>query len=308
MNTNDIIVIRKVCETGSIAKAANHLYMTPQAISVVIKRVENELGILLFRRTAGGMIMNDYGKIFYNKSGDLIREISELEQMFHLDLNNTHGVIRVAFTQGVIVMLGVDYIMSFCRKYSNFHLEIIEGPSKKIEDLVRTEKVDIGISTAPLFAPDEFQSIPWCRFKCCTVFNCDTDTGRKLSGEESVSLSSLKGIPVVLQNKDFSIYAEFKRLCLVDYDFEPSIFFETVEIANALAIAAGGTAIAIVPRPVAENSQYLQSGHVNVKAITLKDELYWDWCFLKKKNHEISKIEQAFMDHLTSRTVEMGWV
>ncbi len=307
MNTNDILTIRKVCETGTIAKAANQLFMTPQAISVVIKRVENELGVSLFRRATGGMIMNDYGKAFYEKSNDLVRAIEEMERMFQLDPDNTHGVLRVAFTQGVIPMLTVRHVMSFTESHPNFRLELIEGPSKKIEDLVRTGKVDIGVTTSPFFSADEFLNIEWVKFEICAVYNTETPFGQRISNKTSIGLSELKDIPVVLQNKDFSLHNEFRRLCIADHGFEPEIYFETTEIANALAIAAGGSAVAIVPIPVAENAGYLNYGESTVKYIYLEDDLYWDWQFIKKKNDEISKIEQSFMDHLTAKTAEEGW-
>ena len=68
MNTNDIKIVLKVCETGSLAKAANLLFLTPQATSVAVKRVETELGVDLFVRAAGGMSMTDYGRDFQEKA------------------------------------------------------------------------------------------------------------------------------------------------------------------------------------------------------------------------------------------------
>lgn len=304
MNTNEILTIRKVCETGSISKAASQLFMTPQAISVVIKRVENELGVSLFKRVSGGMIMNDYGKAFFRKSDDLVRDITELEQMFHLDPDNSHGVLRVAFSQGIIVMLGISYILSFTKDHPNFRLEIIEGPDKKIEDLVKTGAVDIGVTVAPFFS-DEFQSMQWCKFQCCAMMNPASDFGKSLCGQQSINLASLKDTPIVLENKDFSIYREFVRICMEDYDFVPEIYFETVEIENALAIASRGSAAAIVPFPVAQNSQYEDP---DVHIAVIEDDLYWDWQFIKRKKDETSQIEQEFIDHLTARTKEYGWI
>lgn len=304
MNTNEILTIRKVCETGSISKAASQLFMTPQAISAVIKRVENELGVSLFKRASGGMIMNDHGRAFFSKSDDLVRDLTKLNQMFHLDPDNTHGVLSVAFSQGIIVMLGISYILSFNQNYPNFRLEIIEGPDKKVEDLVRTGKVDIGVTVAPFFS-DDFLSMQWCKFKCCAMMSPSSELGNKINGRQSLSIASLKGVPIVLENKDFSIYREFVRICAEDYGFIPDIYFETVEIANALAIASGGSATAIVPYPVAHYSQYEDS---DVHIAVLEDDLYWDWHFIKRKNDEISKIEQEFVDHLIAKTEEYGWI
>lgn len=302
MNTNDIMAVRKVCETGSIGKAAAQLYMTPQALSVVIKRVENELGVNLFKRASGGMILNDYGKAFLEKSEKLIADLREMEDMFHLELENRHGVIRVGFSQGIIVMLGIEYILNFTKKYPNFRMEIIEGPDKKIEDLVRTGAVDIGIMAAPTISSD-FEIKPWCHFKCCAMMNPESAEGEKFRDRHVISINDLKDYPIVLENKDFSIYREFKRICNDVYNFEPEIFFETVEIDNALVIASKGYAAAIVPVPVAESA-----GHHDLHIAELEEDLFWDWIFIKKKGSSVSEIENAFIDHLTSRSKEIGWI
>ncbi len=302
MNTNDIMAVRKVCETGSIGKAAAQLYMTPQALSVVIKRVENELGVSLFKRASGGMILNDYGKAFLEKSEDLIADLREMEEMFHLELENRHGVLKVGFSQGIIVMMGIDYILSFTKKYPNFRMEIIEGPDKKIEDLVRTGAVDIGIMAAPTISSD-FDSKPWCHFKCCAMMSTESEECKKIGEREVISIFDLREHPIVLENKDFSIYREFNRICRENYDFEPEIFFETVEIDNALAIASKGYATAIVPVPVAENSKY----H-DLHTAELEEDLFWDWIFVKKKGSSVKEIEHAFIDHLTRKSKEMGWI
>ncbi|MBR2390274.1 MAG: LysR family transcriptional regulator substrate-binding protein, partial [Mogibacterium sp.] len=229
-------------------------------------------------------------------------DLREMEEMFHLELENRHGVLKVGFSQGIIVMMGIDYILSFTKKYPNFRMEIIEGPDKEIEDLVRTGAVDIGIMAAPTISSD-FDSKPWCHFRCCAMMSIESEECKKIGEREVISISDLREHPIVLENKDFSIYREFNRICRENYDFEPEIFFETVEIDNALAIASKGYATAIVPVPVAENSKY----H-DLHTAELEEDLFWDWIFVKKKGSSVKEIEHAFIDHLTRKSKEMGWI
>lgn len=301
MNTNDIMTIRKVCENGSVTKSAAQLYMTPQAISVVIKRVESELGVNLFQRSPGGMVQNEYGKLFYKKSNDLVKALTELEELFRLDIHNQHGVLRVAFSQGIIMMLGISYILEFSRFYPNFRIELIEGPDKKIEDLVSTGAVDFGVSVSP-FISNDFNSIPWCAFRCCAVMRNDHEVEGCFEEQSTISIAELKDRPIVLENKDFSIYREFKRICKEECGYEPNIYFETVEIENALTIAADGFATAVVPLPVAMNAQ-----NENIRIAGIREELLWDWHFIRRKDKPVTDIERKFINYLIKKSEKMGW-
>ena len=53
-------------DTCNISKAANRLWISQSALSQTIKRLEKELGCLLFTRTGKKIFMNENGKIFYN--------------------------------------------------------------------------------------------------------------------------------------------------------------------------------------------------------------------------------------------------
>lgn len=301
MNTNDILSIRKICETRSIAKAASQLFMTPQALSVVVKRVENELGVNLFDRVPAGMNMNEYGKIFFERSDSLIRELSEISELFHLDINNKHGVLRIAFSQGIIVMMDIGYILDFTKLFPNFRLEIIEGSDKKVEELVHTNKADLGITSAPTFS-NNFDCFPWCKFRCCAVINKNRKSDNERVYKDTISVKELKNVPIVLENKDFSMHRDFKKICKETYKFDPYIYFETIEIDNALAIAADGYATAIVPLPIVESSQY-----DNLHAMPISENLFWRWCIIKNKRESISEIEQVFLNHLFEKSKEKGW-
>lgn len=300
MNTNDIKIVLKVCETGSLAKAANLLYLTPQATSVAVKRVENELGVDLFTRASGGMYMTDYGKDFYEKGEHLLQELVALKELFHLDIHNRHGLLKVAFSQGIIAMLGVDNLLKFYDLFPNFKVEIIEGSDKKVEELILAETVDIGVTVGPV-NQEVFDSHPWCSFGCCAYVSEQRELGQKIKNRRTISIAELEGEPLVLENKDFKIYNELKRYCR-EFGFEASIYYETVEIDNALSIAASGHATAVIPLPVAMGGNY-----TGIEIVGFHEPLLWDWHFIKKKNVSVSQIELEFMNYLKKITEDKGW-
>ena len=60
MTFNDLRYIVVIAEENSITKAADKLYMTQPALSQYLKKVEKELGVLIFERTTTGSFSVKY--------------------------------------------------------------------------------------------------------------------------------------------------------------------------------------------------------------------------------------------------------
>ena len=73
-----------VAHRMSFTDAANHLNLTKGAVSYQIKKLEDELGFLLFKRQHRGIVLTEAGKRLWHSSQvafrDLDREITDLRQ------------------------------------------------------------------------------------------------------------------------------------------------------------------------------------------------------------------------------------
>ena len=73
---NRIAFFLQVCESGSISKAAEHLYISPQALNKQMRVLEQELGEKLFQRTGRKLTLTGFG-IFFR---DQMRPVYQLYQ------------------------------------------------------------------------------------------------------------------------------------------------------------------------------------------------------------------------------------
>jgi DNA-binding transcriptional LysR family regulator len=75
MNTDLIFQFRAVFESGTIAKAAEQVNMTPGALSRAMKRLEDELNTKLFIQSGRNILPTEAGKQFYVSSESIINSI-----------------------------------------------------------------------------------------------------------------------------------------------------------------------------------------------------------------------------------------
>ena len=64
-----------VAQTGSITKAAEKLFITQSALSRVIQRLETELGVALFDREPGHIVLNENGRILQKSVSRMFDEL-----------------------------------------------------------------------------------------------------------------------------------------------------------------------------------------------------------------------------------------
>lgn len=71
----------KVCETRSLSRAAEQLYITQPALSMAIKSLEAELNVQLFQRSNRGMVVTEAGEHLLRHCEILMRQLELIENL-----------------------------------------------------------------------------------------------------------------------------------------------------------------------------------------------------------------------------------
>lgn len=74
-----------LADTGSYARAAKQLYITPQGLASAVKRLESSIGVPLFKGDHEGTTLTEYGNVFYRFAQDFERRydftMDEIEKL-----------------------------------------------------------------------------------------------------------------------------------------------------------------------------------------------------------------------------------
>lgn len=83
MNLQHLKYAVEVERTGSITRAANHLYMNQPHLSKAIRELEESLGIVIFSRTSKGVIPTKRGEEFLTHAKKILAQVEEVEALYH---------------------------------------------------------------------------------------------------------------------------------------------------------------------------------------------------------------------------------
>ena len=114
----------RVVESGSFSSAARDLHMTPSAVSKMIGRLEDRLGVRLLSRTTRKLSLTEEGRVFYQRITPILSEVAEAEETISLSTAEARGVLKVnastAFGQYQIVPL----IPAMLERYPSLQVEL----------------------------------------------------------------------------------------------------------------------------------------------------------------------------------------
>lgn len=139
----------KVCETRSLSRAAEQLYITQPALSMAIKNLEADLKVTLFRRSNRGMVVTEAGEHLLRHCGILMRQLSLIENLS--EETREHRLLVSSFP----ALLRPSILSEFKRmpEFQNTPVEYREGRVTQILD-----DVDQGVSEMGFFYYNNHQA------------------------------------------------------------------------------------------------------------------------------------------------------
>src|SRR5476649_2454974 len=145
--SGEMLVFVKVVETGSFSATAQLLNLSPSAVSKVVTRIEERLGVLLFQRSTRQMSLTAEGREFHDSCVRILDDIDEAEQGVSQRATSIRGLLRV----NVSLPFGTHYVVPLLSEFSKRYPEItvdISLTDTKID--LNRERVDVAIRMGPL--------------------------------------------------------------------------------------------------------------------------------------------------------------
>lgn len=90
----------RVVELGSFAKAAEELRLTPSALSRLVSRLEDRLGVRLLTRTTRKLALTMEGALYLERSREVLELIARTEADVSSSRTTPKGLLRINSSTG----------------------------------------------------------------------------------------------------------------------------------------------------------------------------------------------------------------
>ncbi|MGB0863036.1 MAG: LysR substrate-binding domain-containing protein [Saprospiraceae bacterium] len=134
----------------SFAEAAGKCFVSQPALSMQIKKIEEELGILIFDRSKKPVLTTDIGAQIIAQAREAVRQSYKIKEIVENERDEMGGELRVGIIPTLSPYLLPLFITKFLKKYPNVKLVIEELLSSDIIYKLNNDLIDLGILVTPI--------------------------------------------------------------------------------------------------------------------------------------------------------------
>lgn len=195
MKLRQLLYVVEVVKNGmNVTAAADSLFTSQPGVSSQIKRLEEELGVMLFQRNGKNIEgLTLAGKNLIQRFNTVLDAVDNIERVAAEYRDPNKGVLSIATTHTQARYVMPEVITQFREKYPNVNLHIHQGTPEQIASMAASGEADIGIATEALELFDDLVLLPCYRWNRCIM----VPKGHPLAAEDLLTVEAISKYPVI---------------------------------------------------------------------------------------------------------------
>lgn len=302
----NIDYVYEVYKAKSFSIAAKKLFISQPALSTAIKKIETEIGAIIFDRSSFPLTLTDAGKV-YIRAVEKINNINDSMRTELADLEGLKtGVVEVSGENFVSSFILPKILIEFYNKYPGITVNLLESNSPNLIENLLDEHIDLLIAHnfdsehfayEELFKEHVILAVPECfeinkelkNFSISReeIISCSSSTLKK----KEVSISLFKDYPFLLTKKGNDMFARASGI-FETAGIDPTVRMYFDQLITSFNMACAKMGIAFVTDILVKN--YPLSGCVFY--YISGDNTTREMSIGYKKSRYLSKAVRAFIE------------
>ncbi|BBB24882.1 LysR family transcriptional regulator [Amphritea japonica] len=289
MDIRSLRCFQTVARETNFTRAAEKLHLAQPAVSMSIKRLEDQLGLKLFHRNGRRISLTDEGGRLLLHADKIIQAVTDAELEMQELTGLTQGQVRV----GIPSMLGsyhlAELLMGFRHSHPNLQLSVVEGGTTHIRQLIEQGELDIGIVVDD-GESEQLEKVSLIEEEILACVNAE----HPLANQPCISYPAFLAEELVLFKEGF-FHRQVTESLAERYQITPKITFETNLIPLIQSVIRQGFGISALLRPAIDDAG-------DLIGIPFVEPLTFNLCIAWRKQRYLSKANQSFVDYLLEHT------
>ncbi|QXI53989.1 LysR family transcriptional regulator [Pseudomonas alvandae] len=152
MELSQLRMVKAVCDTGSIARAAETLHCVPSNVTARLKSLERELGTSLFFRDGRGVRVSPAGQIFLEYATRILSLTEEARRAI-APSNAPSGPLRIGAIESSATGRLPQLLAKYHAQYPQVSLELSTGTWAQLLEDIRQHRLDAAIVAVDVERP-----------------------------------------------------------------------------------------------------------------------------------------------------------
>lgn len=285
MELRNLRAFVEVLRQGGFSQAAKSVFSTQSTVSKAVKRLEDEIGLVLLERSAQGPRPTAAGEIVLRRAQrmlaertDLLAELSDLRGL-------KHGVLRLGLPPIGSARVFAPAFAAYRSRYPGIEVNLSEHGATRLEQMLRDGEVEIAGLLTPVSR--DFESQPVRSEPIVAMFPSDHPLGRL----NSVSMRELAPVPFLMPEASFALNQVILKAC-ERAQFRPNIVAQSGQMDFLAGLVAAGIGVAFAPRLTAEDL----ASRTRVRIVDIRDaRMAWNLVLAWRRSSYLSHAASAWL-------------
>ncbi|PBI89005.1 HTH-type transcriptional regulator CynR [Flavobacterium sp. ACN2] len=256
----------KTAEVLHFTKAAELCFVTQSGLSQQIKKLEEELGLPLFKRIGKKVQLTEAGSVFLIHAKKVVENVENGKQAIE-DLNEMiGGELRIGVTY-IFGLLILPVVNAFAKKYQNLKIIVEYGTTEVLEQKLIDNELDLVfvISSHEIEMP--IQKVPLFTSNMVMVVS----KNHALANLDKIAFKKIEDIPLILPGKG-SNSREYVEELFKKFNMKPKISIELQSIHALLQMVENSDWATIVAEMALKDWDSLQA--IQITGVSTKRDSY----------------------------------
>ncbi|MEI7763712.1 MAG: LysR substrate-binding domain-containing protein [Comamonadaceae bacterium] len=248
MTLTELKYIVAVARERHFGKAADACFVSQPTLSVAVKKLEEELEVKLFERSANEVAVTALGEEIVRQAQSVLEQAAAIREIARRGKSPLSGPLTLGVIYTISPYLLPDLVRQVIARTPQMPLMLQENFTVKLLDMLRTGEIDCailaepfpdaGLAIAPLYDEPFLAAVP---------------SGHRLAGQEQVTTEELKQEPMLLlgsghcfRDHVLEVCPEFARFSSNADGIRKS--FEGSSLETIKHMVAAGMGVTLVPR------------------------------------------------------------
>jgi DNA-binding transcriptional LysR family regulator len=285
MDRRLIEIFHAVMQHRSATDAARALGVSQPAVSAALKRLEADVGFVLFRRESRHIVPTPEAHLLHNEAIRALAGFADLEDAAAGISAGQRGVLTIA-SPGIAWLPGV--VSRFQRERTSTQIRLLTRSSENVRSLVSARAFDIGVAEPPF----DRTNVVLRRYRLS--LDCVMPATHPLAGHEVVTPALLERHDLIVTSQSRTTYAAVSRAFeATETPFHPAI--ECEFFAVALNLVIDGAGICLVDALSASETLRRLGSAGSLVIRPFAPSVYYEVGVLKPTIGELSVLAEQFL-------------
>jgi LysR family hydrogen peroxide-inducible transcriptional activator len=233
-------------DAGSVSRGAERMRVAQPSMSTQIRKLERHLGLALFDRVAGGVVLTDAGRAFYPRARRILGAVREAEEQLRLDVESGNGILSVGAIPTIAPFVLPPALQALRAAFPDCTVTVREDLTERLADAIADNEIDCAVISPP-FTHEllEIETIGEEELVACVQRGHAAARGNRRFRPADVS-----GQPTVTLEEMHCLGRQIQGFCLAR-QLTPRVVCRTTQLATIVELVGSGVGISIVPEMAA---------------------------------------------------------